>query len=437
MKKKISTYQSIELPEIDPLTAVEALMDVDQAEYFWVYSSNEETVAALGIAGQVVVTDQQVESSWESNAVSIEPVTVPFEQVGRLLGGMPISDWRAFGHVAFDAAGFYYPYSLHTDTSQMRFIIPKTELVVTAQKTVVRGLDDLQSIVSAIQDAKPRNHASPNVESSDPSDRKDYEGKVSELIRSIKAGQLTKAILARQVCLPRSIDVFSTFANIRDSNPAARTFCFRQEDLSGIGSSPEVLMQTTSDGSILTNPLAGTRPRGDNKKEDERLMKELQSDPKEVKEHEISVRLTQEELESICIPGSVKVMDFMQVVPFRTVQHLASTVVGQLSEGHTLWDGLRALFPGVTVSGIDKDAAIQKIAELEQVPRGPYAGCVGWVDSNGASDFAISLRSAFEDKHGVSFSAGAGIIAESIPDHEYDETVNKMRTIQGQLVLKK
>ncbi len=424
------------LPFIDTLQAVEALVRAGLAQEYWVYGTDDETYIALDSIGEVTVQDNKVQARWDGKIIALEVASDPFEQVGRLLGEMPIDNWRAFGYIAFDAAGFYYPYPLRASTLQIRFVIPRTELKLSQADTIISTTEDVEKIVANIQAGSAFDHVSPNAPALHFVDKGHYEHQVAELIKDIHAGQLSKAILARQVRLPGSIDIISTYDSIRVANPAARTYCFHQKELSGVGSSPELLMKTTKGGLILTNPLAGTRPRGGTKQSDEGLRKELLSDPKEIKEHEMSVKLAHEELLSVCKPGSVSIRDYMRVASFRTVQHLSSKISGSLKDGQTLWDGLRALFPGVTVSGIDKRSAIEKIAAYEGKARGLYGGCVGWVDSDGASDLALALRSAFEDDHGVVISAGAGIVAESIPGREYEETVHKMKTIHSQLVLR-
>ncbi len=435
-KLDTAKYESTKLPAMDPLDVLESLVGKDPERYFWVYGSDNETIVALDPIGEIVVAGDQIDSTWSGEPLAHETASDPFAQVGRLLNEMPVENWRAFGHISFDAAGYYLPYPLQASTPPMRFIIPRTELIFTKETTDIRTLGNPDQMLRSLDDIKQFSHSEPNVPTPDTRDRKAYERDVAELVKDIHAGHLAKAILARYVHLPGSIDIFSTYNSIRKANSAARTYCFSQKDLSGVGSSPELLMQTTPEGAILTTPLAGTRPRGETPERDVALRYELQTDPKEIKEHILSVLLVQqEELQSVCEPDSVCIKGLMQVLQFRTVQHLSSRVHGQLKSGLTLWDGLRALFPGVTVSGVDKATAVKRIAELEKTPRGPYAGCVGWVDSKGASDFAIALRSAFEDSSGVSMSAGAGIIAESLPTREYDETVHKMRTIQSQLVL--
>ncbi len=432
----LANYETMRLPAMDPLDALETLVGSDPNRDFWVYGSDDETIMALDPIGEIVVAGDQIYSSWAGEHLAHETASDPFAQVGRLLNEMPVENWRAFGHISFDAAGYYLPYPLQASTPVMRFVIPKTELVFTKETTDIRTLGNPAQIAESLSKIEHFSHSEPNVPAPSETDRKSYERGVAELVKDIRAEHLAKVVFARHVHLPGSIDIFSTLNSIRQPNSAARTYCFHEKDLTGIGSSPELLMRTTPEGLIQTTPLAGTRPRGGTPERDAALRHELQTDPKEVIEHMLSVILVQkEELKGICETDSVCIKDAMQVKQFRTVQHLASRVEGQLKEGLTLWDGLRALFPGVTVSGIDKPTALEKIAQFEKVPRGPYAGCAGWVDSNGASDLTITLRSAFEDENGVSISAGAGIIAQSFPTREYDETAHKMRTIQSLLVL--
>lgn len=435
MNRPAIRYKTDRLSPVDPLQALESLVESGQAERYWIYGSDIETRIAIDAVGEVVVANEHVQSTWNGGLVSEEIVNDPFEQIGRHLNEMPLHDWRAFGHIAFDAAGYYYPYPFRAPSPQVSFVIPRTELVITAEATTIRSLEDPELIASLITDAKLRPHNNPNAPPPDYSDRKTYEEQVSELLTDIRAGKLTKAILARCIELPGSIDILATFDTARQLNDAKRTYGFKQPGLSGVGSSPELLMKTRTDGSILTVPLAGTYRRGHTPKEDEDLRTALLHDPKEIKEHRISVaQVQQEELKRVCV-GEIS-EEPMEVLSLPTVQHLATTLSGKLAIGKTLWDGLRELFPGVTVSGIDKKTAIETIAAFEKRARGPYAGAIGWVASNGESDLAIAIRSAFEDANGVTVSAGAGIIAESIPKREYKETTYKMRAIWEQLVLK-
>jgi salicylate synthetase len=195
-------------------------------------------------------------------------------------------------------------------------------------------------------------------------------------------------------------------------------------------------MEVDESGFVLTNPLAGTRPRGESLEEDTHLNDELFTDAKEVKEHALSIWLAQSEIASLCLPGTVQVLNFMEVKKYRCVQHLSSRVGGQLKPGNTLWDALKVLFPGITVSGIDKEQALEWIDRLEDEPRGLYAGGIGWVDSRGMADLAIAIRSVYQYGDSIYLNAGAGIVAESVPENEYMESVNKMNTMLTNLVLK-
>lgn len=431
------TYNAWQLPPVDPRALLETLVVAGRAEYYWFYESDTETRLALDAIGEVVVEDGLVRSTWGGEILAEEPATDPFAQVGNQLAAMPVNQWRVFGYITFDTAGYYYPYPFRSSGPQIRFVVPQAEVIITATSTTVRTVLDPEKLVTSVKSIPEYTYARPNAPALDSADREVYEQHIANLLVDISAGRLTKAIVARRVELPGSIDVFGTLHAGRHTNPSGRTFAFHQPELTGVGSSPEVLMETDGSGGIITISLAGTRPRGKSVEEDQRLKRELTEDPKEIKEHSMSAQLAQEELKSVCRAGTVHIDgDYFYVAAFRTVQHLASKVKGQLASGQTLWDGLRALFPGVTVSGVDKYSAIARIAALEQRARGPYAGAVGWVDATGKADLAIALRSAFEDATGVSMSAGAGIISESIPEREYDETVDKLRTIQEQLVLR-
>ena len=164
-------------------------------------------------------------------------------------------------------------------------------------------------------------------------------------------------------------------------------------------------------------------------------MAELFTDAKEVKEHALSIWLAQDEIDSLCVPETVRIFNFMEVKKYRCVQHLSSRVGGQLKPGNTLWDALKVLFPGITVAGINKQQALAWIERLEEEPRGVYAGGIGWVDSHGRADLAIAIRSVYQYGDEIRLNAGAGIVAESVPRNEYIESVNKMNTMLTNLVL--
>jgi salicylate synthetase len=427
-------YHTKVLQPVDPVPTLEGLISAGLAQEFWIYTRQGETLVGANALGRVTVTTDNVKFEWRGSNEYLEPANEPFGQVEQIFRRLPLANWRAFGHIAFDLSGFYLPYALRAPIPLLRFSIPQTELRITSQSTTLRTTLD-PDLVSATWRTTPQLHNCPRRIIPDTSDCGAYVASVMKLTEAIRAGRLSKAILARRVRIPGRLDLLATYAVLRSVNPTARTFCFKQAELSGAGASPEILIQTGGDGTVLTNPLAGTRRRGKTQLEDDQLREELREDPKEIKEHVMSVVLAQDELKSVCRSGTVRIGNFMDVLKFRYVQHLSSAVMGQLEEGKTCWDALRVLFPGVTVSGVGKREALAQIAELEIEPRGAYGGCVGWVDSDGASDLAIAIRSAFEDSTGLSINAGAGIVAESVPRLEYEESAHKMQMMLTNIVL--
>ena len=318
----------------------------------------------------------------------------------------------------------------------LHFLIPETELHVTSKGIRIRSVKSLTKILEALSIDRPLKDYVATPPDIDFTDQEHYQAQVGKLIQAIQTEQLHKAIIARSVKVSGMMDVLGTYCLGTKNNNAARSYCFQFEDVSAVGFSPEILMTVDTDRFVITNPLAGTRPRADSLEQDEQFNRELFTDAKEVKEHALSIWLAQDELSEFCLPHTVRVFDFMQVKQYRWVQHLSSRVGGQLQPGKTLWDALKVLFPGITVSGIDKQRALVWIDRLEQEPRGIYAGGIGWVDSRGMADLAIAIRSAYQYGDAVYLNAGAGIVAESIPQNEYLESVNKMNTMLTNLVLK-
>jgi anthranilate synthase component 1 len=192
-----------------------------------------------------------------------------------------------------------------------------------------------------------------------------------------------------------------------------------------LGSSPETLVSVRG-GQATTYPIAGTRPMGGSKAETRRLRQEMLADDKERAEHCMLVDLSRNDLGRICAPGTVMVEEFMQVQEFSHVQHLVSKVSGQLAPGRSAIDALAATFPAGTVSGAPKVRAMNIIDSLECSPRGVYAGAVGYISCSGDLDTAIAIRSAFVADGIIRFRAGAGIVADSVPEKEFQETEAKM-----------
>jgi anthranilate synthase component 1 len=195
-----------------------------------------------------------------------------------------------------------------------------------------------------------------------------------------------------------------------------------------VGSSPEALV-TVQDGHCVLHPIAGTRPRGASPEEDAALADELSGDVKERAEHVMLVDLGRNDLGRVCEPGSVHVVDFMSVERYSHVMHLVSTVTGTLATGRRAYDVLAATFPAGTLSGAPKPRAMAIIDELEPVRRGLYGGCVGYFDFAGNLDAAIAIRTGLIKDQVAYVQAGAGIVADSVPESEADECVNKAAAV--------
>ncbi|MCV3216655.1 salicylate synthase [Plectonema radiosum NIES-515] len=364
-----------------------------------------------------------------------EPASEPFKQIEKMLATLPIEDWTAYGYVAFDMARFYSDYSKSIQQDSLYFLIPEIELIFTNEGVCIRSTKSLEQVEEILlSDAQLPDYQAADLRL-DFGDRTNYEQKITQLIAAIQKDELQKAIISRPVKIPGNLDILGTYIVGSRANNSARSYCLNIGDVRAVGFSPETLMEVYEDSFIVTNPLAGTRPRSQHQAEDLQLTHELFTDAKEVKEHALSIWLAQSEIASLCLAGSIQVFNFMEVKKYRCVQHLSSRVGGQLQPGKTLWDALKVLFPGITVSGIDKQQALKWIDRLEDEPRGIYAGGIGWVSSNGTGDLAIAIRSVYQYGNHIYLNAGAGIVAESVPEKEYIESVNKMNTMLTNLVL--
>ncbi|TYQ29824.1 salicylate synthase [Pseudanabaena sp. UWO310] len=419
----------------DPQCLLQNLLDFGLFSSYMLYQGDRETRIAGNTLGSISVSTEAVTCTYMGQTQS-EPITDPLKQVESALASLPIENWTAYGYVSFDMARFYSPYTKAIQQPLLNFFIPETELHITDRGIRIRSVKPITKILEALSiDAPLRSYkATPPVV--DFADREYYQTQVSKLIQAIREGHLHKAILSRSVKVKGEMDLLGTYCLGSQSNNSVRSYCFQMDNVSAVGFSPEILMTVDRDRFVITNPLAGTRPRSEDLEQDQQLNRELFTDAKEVKEHALSIWLAQDEIGEFCIPETVKVFDFMQVKQYRCVQHLSSRVGGELKPEKTLWDALKVLFPGITVSGIDKQNALAWIDRLEAEPRGLYAGGIGWVDSHGTADLAIAIRSAYQYDESICFNAGAGIVAESIPESEYVESVNKMNTMLTNLVLK-
>lgn len=245
---------------------------------------------------------------------------------------------------------------------------------------------------------------------------------------SIHSGETTQIVLSQKLTSELNEDPFSFYRHLRSSNPSPYMFYLDFTDYLIIGASPEALVQVT-DNQVTTNPIAGTRPRGKNDVEDKALAEELLADPKEVAEHEMLVDLSKTDLNAICSESSITVPVYKQIEKYQHVMHIVSEVQGTLLDNKSSIDALIACLPAGTVSGAPKTRAMQIINEIETTKRGFYAGGLGYITYNHDINLAISIRSLVIKDKVAHLQTGAGIVKDSIPEKEYEETLHKARSL--------
>lgn len=256
--------------------------------------------------------------------------------------------------------------------------------------------------------------------------RERFHGAVERAKDYIVAGDVIQVVLSQRFQVPLKNDPFDIYRVLRTVNPSPYMYFLRMGPIKIVGSSPEVLVRVEGDR-VEVRPIAGTRPRGRDEAEDRALMEELLADPKERAEHIMLVDLGRNDVGRVARMGTVKVKEFMVIEKYSHVMHIVSDVVGELEPGRDAYDVLRSCFPAGTVSGAPKILAMEIIEELEPVRRGPYAGAVGYIDFSGNMDTCITIRTMVINEGDLFLQAGAGIVADSDPEREYEETVNKAR----------
>jgi len=259
----------------------------------------------------------------------------------------------------------------------------------------------------------------------------DFKSKVEIAKEEIRAGEAFQIVLSQRFSMPTSADALDIYRMLRLNNPSPYMYLFRFEDgYDVVGSSPEALVKVTGK-QVMVHPIAGTRKRSDSIEEDVRLGEELLADPKERAEHLMLVDLGRNDLGRICAPGSVEVIDFMHIERYSHVMHIVSTVVGELASDKSPIDALFSVFPAGTLSGAPKPRAMEIIETLEPTRRALYGGAIGYFDFTGNIDTCIAIRTALIHNGTAYVQAGAGIVADSDPTAENDETLNKAAAVLG------
>ena len=281
-------------------------------------------------------------------------------------------------------------------------------------------LSEIEELLKKTTDAETATFSQPKVNTT----KEAYEQAVEKAKQYITQGDIFQVVLSKRFGFRFKGELTEFYGSLRDINPSPYMYFYKAGNRQIVGSSPEMLARVEN-RTVETFPIAGTRPSAKSAVENRRLARELLADPKERAEHVMLVDLARNDVGKVAKFGSVRVPELMQVHRYSHVQHIVSRVVGDLKDGCDCFDALRAVFPAGTVSGAPKVRAMEIIEELEPTRRGPYAGAVGYFSYNGNSDFAITIRTLFAEKDRAYIQAGAGIVADSVPEREWSETEHK------------
>ena len=295
-----------------------------------------------------------------------------------------------------------------------------------------RCMDEIDSIIQLIVKGTPIDVVPGKITSDFRPlfSEKEYCKMVEKAKHYIYEGDIFQVVLSNRLEADYEGSLLNAYRLLRTINPSPYMFYFSSDDMEVAGASPETLVKL-EDGTLHTFPLAGTRPRGADKEEDERLERELLADEKERSEHNMLVDLGRNDLGKISKFGSVEVEDYMEILRYSHVMHIGSTVKGEIREDKCSLDAVDAVLPAGTLSGAPKIRAMEIINELENNKRGIYGGAIGYVDFTGNLDTCIAIRTAYKKNGKVFVRSGAGIVADSIPENEYRECINKAKAVMN------
>ncbi len=352
----------------------------------------------------------------------------------------------ALGYMTYDSVRYFEkipdtnPHGFKTP--EMFFIFPKEiiifdhkentlDIVVYSAHNAQNRVEELRTQIEGCKNDTVFNEI-PGQEKSLEFESNFTEDSFKNIVRRAKeyiiAGDIFQVVLSQRLTFEVDTDPFSVYRALRLSNPSPYMYYLNFDGLFILGSSPEILVKLT-DGVATTRPLAGTRPRGKALEEDVLLEVELTNNEKERAEHVMLVDLSRNDMGRVCKKGSVRVTELLGVEKFSRVMHLVSNVVGQLQDDKDGFNLIESTFPAGTVSGAPKIRAMEIIDELESIRRGIYAGAIGYFDFSGNMDFCIAIRMiVIKNKMGI-IQAGAGIVADSVPEREYQETLNKAKAL--------
>ena len=362
----------------------------------------------------------------------------PLDEIRKLIGTTRINNnisrfmGGAVGYISYDAIRYWENIPNRTvpnlDYPDIDMAIYRDGLIFDHKLRNVFYFHTGKNRLDMVQELIKKKHAYSSSSYSEPktnTTRDNYEDSILTAKEYIASGDIFQIVLSRRIDFKIDGELTSFYKNLMEINPSPYMYFLKMGKRNIIGSSPEMLVRVDN-RKVETFPIAGTRPRVDDKVANNRLTEELLADPKDRAEHLMLVDLARNDIGRISNYATVKVPEFMNVHQYSHVQHIVSRVVGELAEGYDSFDTLKAVFPAGTVSGAPKVRAMEIIDELETSRRGPYAGAIGYFSFNGNSDHAITIRTLTVDSGSASIQVGAGIVADSVPENEWLETEQKV-----------
>lgn len=440
---------------ITPINLLRKLAQVDK-NYFLLESveggERWGRYSFLGFRPLLHVTCKNGEITVRSGEIVTKTRENPMDVVRRLLSryktphieGMPPFTGGFVGYFSYEMFGYAEPKlkikkSDFNDLDLMLFdkviafdhLRQKTSIVVNykaedGEQGYYGAMLEIEKIVHLIHNPSPLQQfiADTNVEFSCNTTKEQYCSMVEQAKKYIREGEIFQAVLSRRFEAEYNASLLNAYRVLRTTNPSPYMYFIQSENVQLAGASPETMIKLIN-GKLVTFPVAGTRPRGKTPEEDLALEKELLFDEKELSEHNMLVDLARNDVGRIARYKSVQVEEYMKIHRFSKVMHIASVVTGQIREDKDGCDAIAALLPAGTLSGAPKFRACEIIDELEKDPRGIYGGAIGYMDFSGNLDVCIAIRTAIKKGNKVYVQAGAGVVADSIPEREYEECANK------------
>ncbi|MFC9892665.1 salicylate synthase [Nocardia sp. NPDC127579] len=421
----------------DPAAAMADLAAADRFGEYVMYERPGQWVFAADPIGAVELDAGELRVTWDGETTVSAWTGRPAAVLDRTLEQLPLGQRNAYGWIGFEFCAWALDATAHVDTRTplAHLMIPRLEVVLDEYGVRITGATeaeaaDIRALIAAAQSS-----ALPQAEPVDIRlDPTGYQERVATAVEEIRSGRYQKVILSRKVDLPFAVNIPATYRLGRAGNTPARSFLLRLGGLEAAGFSPELVAAVDAGRVVTTEPLAGTRAFGFGAQLDLAARTDLLSDPKEIVEHAISVQTSFAEIAAVADPGTTAVSDFMAVRERGSVQHLASTVRGRLAADRSSWDALETLFPSVTASGIPKRPGVDSVFRLDGAARGLYSGAVLAVSSSGAMEATLVLRAVYQNAGGAWLRAGAGIVGQSRPEREFEETCEKLGSVAPYVV---